>query len=424
MKELIEKRNELKAKSDVLAEIFKVSGADRDLSLVKKMGEEDTKDWTTVQKAEKIKKLNDELTDLGKDVDTLAEVEKADKASKALTEKLEQGTGMVHPDADPEGTKGNGHNPQFKGIGTLFVESEQFKARKSGNIMAEVAKLDYGLSELKTLFQTSAGFSPEALRIGRLIEAVTRPIAILDVIPSGVTGMPSIVYMEETTRTHAAAEIAEGAAYPESTFAFTERTVPVEKIGASIPVTDEQLDDVPMIEAYLNNRLSFGVRQRLDERVLTGPSSSAPNIEGILNKSGIQTQAKGGDPTPDAIFKAMTLVQVTGRAEPNVIVLHPNDWEPIRLLRTADGIYIWGSPSEAGPERIWGTRIVKTTAETENTGLVGDFNHCQLFERKGIEVQVGFVGSNFTEGKKTIRADMRVGFPIYRATAFCTVTGI
>lgn len=424
MKELIEKRNELKTKSDVLAEIFKVSGADRDLSLVKKMGEEDTKDWTTVQKAEKIKKFNDELTDLGKDVDTLAEVEKADKASKALAEKLETPSGMVHPDADPEGKEnGNGNQPQRKGIGTLFVESEQFKAHKPGDVMVEGAELKYGLKELKTLFQTSAGWPTESLRIGLLVEAVTRPIAVIDIIPSGVTGMAAIVYMEETTRTHAAAEKGEGLAFAESQFAFTERSVTVRKITDSIPVTDEQLADVPQVESYLNNRLSFGVRQRLDSQLLVGDGAGV-NLEGILNKTGIQTQAKGGDPTPDAIYKAMTLVRVTGRAEPNATILHPNDWEPIRLLATADGVYIWGSPSEAGPERIWGIRIVMTTAETENTGLVGDFTHCQLFERQGIEVRVAFVNDDFTKGLQTIRASMRVGFPIYRATAFCTVTGI
>ena len=105
--------------------------------------------------------------------------------------------------------------------------------------------------------------------------------------------------------------------------------------------------------------------------------------------------------------------------------MHPNDWQDIRVLRTADGIYIWGSPSEAGEARIWGLPVVVTDAETENTALVGDFdNFCQLFERRGIELKIGFNNDDFTTGKQTMRADMRVAFVVFRPTAFCTVTGI
>lgn len=111
---------------------------------------------------------------------------------------------------------------------------------------------------------------------------------------------------------------------------------------------------------------------------------------------------------------------------PNAVVMHPNDWQDIRLLRTADGIYIWGNPSDAGPERIWGLRVVQSDAETENTGLVGDFaNHSELAVRRGVDVQVSNShGTFFVEGKLAIRADMRVALIVYRPAAFATVTGI
>jgi HK97 family phage major capsid protein len=192
-----------------------------------------------------------------------------------------------------------------------------------------------------------------------------------------------------------------------------------------IPVTDEQLEDVAQVRGYINNRLRFMLRQRLDKQIIKN-NGSAPNLEGIRQNNSIQSQAKGSDLVADAIYKAMTKVMVTGQAQPNLVIFHPNDWQQVRLLRTSDGIYIWGNPSEAGPERIWGLPVVKAQAIVEGNALVGDFaNFVELAEKRGIEVQItDSHASFFIAGKQAIRADMRVALPVYRPAAFCQVTGV
>jgi HK97 family phage major capsid protein len=112
--------------------------------------------------------------------------------------------------------------------------------------------------------------------------------------------------------------------------------------------------------------------------------------------------------------------------EPDAYVTHPNDWTDVRLLRTADGIYIWGNPSEVGPERIWGLRVVQDTVIAENTGLVGSFaTGGMIFNRWGLTVRVAEQHSDdFTKNKVTILAERRLALPIFRPAAFCTVTGI
>jgi HK97 family phage major capsid protein len=121
----------------------------------------------------------------------------------------------------------------------------------------------------------------------------------------------------------------------------------------------------------------------------------------------------------------MVLVRVTGRAFPNAVIMHPTNWQSVRLLRTADGIYIWGSPAEAGPDRIWGIQVVQSDADSAGTAYVGDYaNFCALYERKGLEVAIGYVNNDFLQGRRTIRAGLRVAFAIYRAAAFCSVTGL
>ena len=230
--------------------------------------------------------------------------------------------------------------------------------------------------------------------------------------------------MEETTATTGAAEIAEGAAYGQSTFVLTERTSNVRKIATFLPVTDEQLEDIPQVQGHVNSRLAFFLHQRLDQQVITG-DGIAPNLKGFLNVAGIQTQVKGADPGPDAIYKAMVKVRIAGRAFPSGVVFHPTDWQNIRLLRTAEGLYIWGSPSDAGEQRIWGLPVAQSDALTQGTAIVADFvNFTEIDYKRGIELQVGYVNDDFSKGQKSVRADVRAAFVVYRPAAVCTVTGL
>src|SRR3546814_978743 len=101
----------------------------------------------------------------------------------------------------------------------------------------------------------------------------------------------------------------------------------------------------------------------------------------------------------------MTKISVTGRAMPTHHVMHSTDWQNVRLLRTADGVYIWGSPSEAGQARLWGLPVAMCEAGSAGPGLVGSFLPAWItpFERRGVTIPVGYVGSQIGEGKGTVR---------------------
>lgn len=413
---LVAKRNELDAKRESLANVFKAAGEDLDFAaapVLELLGAADSAEAVLT-----VREWNTEIEALFDATKELVDLE-------AIGSNLGQMAGDLVRPSEPTHADPVRARSRRRPLGDLIVEAAEFQAYVENKTPQVFTLEGLGIRDIKaTLFETGAGWDPEDIRTGLVIDEPTRPIQILDIIPVGQTGMSTVKYMEETTRTHAAAEKAEGSAYAESTFVLTEQTSEVRKITDSIPVTDEQLEDVPMVQSYLNQRLTFGLRQRLDLQSVQG-DGSAPNLEGTMNVSGIQTQAKGVDPVPDAIYKALTKVRVTGRAFPDHVLLHQNDWQDIRLLRTADGIYIWGSPSEAGQERIWGLPVVQSDALTENTGIVGDYgNFSMIFERRGIDVQVGFVGQQFLEGKKTIRADLRVALVHFRPAAFATVTGI
>lgn len=399
--ELTEVEGKLTNRRKQLADIYAEAGPELDMTKVKSI------EGDSQAKVDEIRKLDGEINDLAAKAESL----------RAL---VDIGQKVHDAPADERGTKGDdrgadGDRPSAKTLGEMITDSAAFKS-KAGSIELDV--------DLKTVMTTSAGWATQDLRGPRVVLDAQTPIDVVDLFPQTTTTQSSVVYMEETTFTNNAAEVAEGAVKPEAALALTEQSSPVRKIAVLLPVTDEQLDDVPQVQGYINNRLPFMVRQRLNTQLLTG-NGTAPNLEGLLNVSGIQTQAKGADPTPDAVYKAMVKVMTTGQAMPDAAVFNPLDWQDVRLLRTADGIYIWGSPSEAGPERIWGLRVALAQGLTENTGVVGDFgNFSELAVRRGLTVDVGFVDDDFARNQRHFRAEMRAAVIFYRPAAFATVTGI
>lgn len=410
---LKEAQQKLDAKRDGLRAILAEAGPDYDMSKVKSLSGD------THAKVGEIQKLNAEVDECKKKVDEYLVIARA-AAETARDEKgKESGDGAKPADREPERKDGRRID-----VGDAFVKSAAFKEYKQGSQSGPQSTLE-GVT-IKTLFQTTAGWDSEDVRTGHLELMPTRPAPhVVNFIPQTTTGMSAVVYMEETTFTNAAAEIAEGGTYPEATLALTERTSPVRKVAVFLPVTDEQFEDEPRARGYVNNRLPFMIQQRLDSQILGGNGTS-PNLLGIENVAGIQTQALGSDSIPDAIYKAARKIRDDGFAEPSTVFIAPSKWEGVRLLKTADGVYIWGHPSMPGPYTIWGIPVVETVAVTATKAILGDLqNFTELSVRHGMDVQVSNSHSTFfAEGKLAIRADVRCAFIVYRPKAMAAVTGL
>lgn len=377
----------------------------------------------TEDEIKEVRDRNAELGDATKRWEGLRELDSTFQSTKALLRRVNETPVNQIPF---EGAQAAAQQqPATKSIGQLFTESDAYKS-ESGRGHSSTSRYGVDLTDvdIKTTMTTAAGYAAPNDRTAKLVDSAQRRPVVSDLIPTDPTTLSSIRYMEETTFTNNAAPVAENAAKPESALAFTERTSLVEVIATILPVTEQQLDDVPGIRGVIDNRLMLMLQLAEEVQLLTGNGTS-PQLLGFYNKPSIESQAKGSDPTPDAFYKAFTKVRFTGFAEPTGIVIHPNDWQDVRLLRTLDGIYIWGSPSEAGPERMWGKPVIVTPAATEGTGLTGDFQLYSHISRKmGITIKAGLVGDDFKYNRMTLRAEMRESLEIYRAKAFCLVTGI
>lgn len=363
--------------------------------------------------------LMKEINEIGVEFEKLRVVEDGATKNKKFLEDYNAPAGRPAL-GDPD-TKGQ--QRQVKSLGEMFAEG----AFKDGQrILRKDTPLDLVDADFKTLMQRSAGWAPFVQRSDRVVMSAQRPPQVIDAIPVGTTDQTASKYMRETTFTNNADITAEAAVYPEGALVLTEVGNTVQKIAVFLPVTDEQLEDVAGIKSYIDNRLELMLMQRVDYKLINGAGGGS-DIEGFLNVSGIQTQARGTDPPLDALLKAATKVRSTpGFANPSGYFLNPTDLMNLRLTRTTDGIYILGNPSDAGPLRLWGLPVTESVVLAAGTGLVGDWiGYTQFSVYRGVTIMI--TNSNeddFKKGKQCIRADMRGVLDTYRSTAICSITGL
>jgi hypothetical protein len=414
---LTQVREEMARLSHELHEVLVEAGPEIDLDRVTRLT------GSSAEKAAWMKQQHETLAELGAESDRLENLKTIGEMNEAVWRKQTAPIGrppMNGGTAGPDGARLL-HERSLRQLLAEHPGMKDLRAGSRASVMLELPLLDF-----KTLI-TLANASPQADRRG-LVTMALEERTVGDMMLQGETSSNQVEYYEETTVTNNAATVAEGIAKAESALGWTLRNEPIRKIATWIPATDEVLADVPFMESQIRGRLSYMV-ERVEERQLLNGNGVAPNILGILQRPGIQTQAKGTDPTPDTIYRAMQRVRGSagaGFAEPSGVVLHPDDWTDIRLLRTADGIYIWGNPADPGPERIWGKEVRQTTEIPSGTGLVGAFRpFSEVLRRAGITVTMSTEhASYFIENKVAILAEERLGLAVYRPSAFCTCTGI
>lgn len=340
----------------------------------------------------------------------------------------EQPTVTVSTVANRGGSAANSQS-----IGSLFIASEAYRNHIKGTGQRSNA-FEIPNVSLRTTLDTTGITSIQKLGgVPGLLDQ--QPLRIANIIASGSTASTTIRYIQEDSFTNSAAAIAEGANKGESALAISEVDAAVRKVATYLKITDEMLSDHEQMKSFVDNRLAYMVNAKVDYYLLNGTGSNN-QIKGLLNFSGISTQAVGGDYVQDAIFKAITKVRATsGFIEPDAVVIHPSDYQNLRLSKDSNGQYLAGGPftgsygvgsavSTNAP--IWGLPAIVTTSISQGTALVGSFGMgAQWFQKLGLTVETTNTDQDdFVKNLVTVRAEVRLALACYKPKAFCTVTGI
>ncbi len=261
-----------------------------------------------------------------------------------------------------------------------------------------------------------------------IVPLLFKRLTVADLLASGTTGSNSVTYMKETTFTNAAAAVAEGSPKPESTLVFDQVVDNVVTVPHWIPVTEQMIEDVSQIRSYIDARLKLGVEIAKEDQLLNG-SGTAPNMTGLLNRSGLTTATvrAGSVTNAEAIFVAMMAVFNASFVMPTGTIVNPANWQTTQLSKDGNGRY-YGTGPFAGPQAatLWGLPVAVTPSIVANTALTGDYaSSAQVFSKGGIRVEVSNSHADFfIRNLLAIRAEERLALCVYRPAAFSKITSL
>lgn len=371
------------------------------------------------EKVGEFRKRNEEVDDLAKQWETAVQAESAAAIDAAESKSVGRLAVSDVKDDRPAGihTKDDLDAAFHKGLSGNEAMLKHLADGGRGSFSFEIP------ANLKTVVDITTSYVTQPAQVGRAESALYFG-DVEPYFPHGVVNSASVVGYIQTTDTDNANFVAENTAATDSAFVWTPQTDEVEVVQSWAPISRVLLSDEPQMQSVITGMLAKRLQKHVNLRILTGDGNT-PDIWGVFIRTGVQTQAKGVDPTFDAIYKAIVKVQTTGDAIPDLAVFHPNDWQDIRLTRTTDGVYILGNPTESGPMRIWGLPVAQSTGMTEHTGGVVDTSFTTIFENGGVAVEVSTEHSTyFTERKLAVSISRRLAAFHYRPSAAATITGI
>ncbi len=335
-------------------------------------------------------------------------------------------------------------------VGRKAVESDTYKALKESGAFAdgssvpfkgELAQMEY--SQFKSLLTGQSGPAGGVFNLPEQLPGIDTipqlPLGILDLITIGQTSQRSLSFVRMLARTIRAAETheastaapigsgtpavtpAQGGLKPESDLTFERVEVPVRTIPHWLPATRDELADAPFLQTTIEGELLTGVERRTELQIMRG-DGVGDNLTGIYSTAGIaaytQSTAAAGEPKADAVHRIFTMLRLASY-EPSALAIDPRDWQDIRLSKDTVGNYIWGPPSQAGGDQIWGVTAVQTIAATQGQPVAAEWSRATLAIREAAKILISDSHADFfVRNLVAILAEARAGLVIRRPQAF------
>ncbi len=253
-------------------------------------------------------------------------------------------------------------------------------------------------------------------------------------LPSNHHG--TVYYVDQTTTTRNAANVAEAAAAPESAIAWTQYSLGMGKILDSIPLTHEAMLDIDQLTAEVRFFVENNIQLHKDSQMWDG-NGTLPNWKGIYTYSTDFTQAIATGATVDSVDGANIYDLIAtintyvsngkeSKYDSNVCFMNPRDLLKGQVIKDANDNYIIPPYVSRDGQNVAGTVIIPTSQVTANTLAMGDARHVRFYDVEGISLEFGLDADDFTKDLITLKGRKRGNLLLKTidATAFYKVTDV
>lgn len=337
-----------------------------------------------------------------------------DLVSKEVFTKLEDSLKKQGLELTKLKEKGN------KAVG-LTLNSE-LEANKEAIIAAAKGESSKEIVIKALTVRADVGGNTDAVEIpgvGQLSHAKLTAYDIFQKIPVSDTNTNGVIRYrdwDQDTIVRSAAAIAEGAAFPTSTAKWVTKTLPIEKIGDSIGVTEEFMEDSAMFAAELGMFLETNVKLKRNAD-LVNANGTTPNIKGIVTTVNAYTPVASGisdASTYDLLVKVSEVITASNgsKFEPNFAMMNIVDINNMKLKKDANENYIIPPFASRDLNSIAGMIILEENSIAANSMVIGDRRYARIYERAGITISRGMVNNQFLEDEETLKIRTRLAFLI------------
>ena len=185
----------------------------------------------------------------------------------------------------------------------------------------------------------------------------------------------------------------------------------LQSIATWVSVTDELLEDVAGLAAWLDLYLAWLVRLGEEKELLLG-DGTYPHILGFLPHPAIPAYAGTATDVETKIAEMVGQAAGAGGLVPDTIVLPATDW--VAVLTTGLG------GVDGGVATLYGCEVIATAALTTGQALVGACQVAAVIGRSGPVVVEGTRSHDvdFVANKSAIRAAGRLALGVLQPSAF------
>lgn len=377
-----------------------------------------------------VNEISKSLDSLEESIKNVQEEQKNGKLSlKAFEDKIEElGNKQLElsksladvTQALDKNTKALNATNELKSLGQKVAAHEAIKNYQGGTATFKISTKADTINKSPAANSITRNTITPAYQAG-MVAMPDQPLQIEQLIPHIPVSVDAIEYTKEGSVTDGSKIVAEGEKLGETTVTNpTLHTANCVNIGAYTVVTHQLLTNESALAAFIETKMQYKLKLNIENQLVNGNGTST-QLGGLLHEGNFTdktTVVQGKLSKSGATLLDFALLLKTDFEKqyivPEYLLLNPDDWAQLALLKDANGHYILGGPQLLATKNLWGTSIITTPFLSASKYILGNFTlGATIYDRESLDFRISDSdGENFKSMLYTFRVNRRLAFTV------------